>query len=481
MRYCLAFFLLLPPISITAQQLTVKAASARHVLLGWTGSGACCIVERKAGDSPWQKLATPGAGGYEDTAIDPWATYHYRIRAGEQGQPSNEVTVGPPPAGVLKAAPAPKGVDPAKYGVNTAVALDENGDPAIAFVWSDPNGDNDTADTEVMFVRWDRARYRWTDPVKVATVGGIQTQNLQPVSLAIDRPSATIAIAYPVAGHDGMVDLAASKDGGATWQFVTVHNGLEGTVWSTALALANGRVSLAVNCEGSRVQYIAGDAGADSSKWKAQAAPYPAGTRAAPSTNLALVLDSSGNAVTAYVVAPEDGDNMRYAVWRPGSGQAPAIAMDSNNQGVDRPDVSLSLNGRAIALIASAPRDQSHADLTVWYTASIDGAKWSPPVMLPVDGPRSTNPPLSVALDSHGAAAAVYGSNSGSGEARCGNPVVARSPNGAAWKACGPGHDFSPQPDTVNAIFGGNDKLYVLWHEASENKVGMGVLISHDR
>src|SRR5581483_1308748 len=60
-RYCLALLPLLLPMSVMGQQLTVKAASARHVVLVWAGSGASWIVERKAGESTWQKAATPSA------------------------------------------------------------------------------------------------------------------------------------------------------------------------------------------------------------------------------------------------------------------------------------------------------------------------------------------------------------------------------------------------------------------------------------
>jgi len=41
-------------------------------------------------------------------------------------------------AGVLNAAPTPKGTEPPKYGPASALALDDNGDPVIAFELGGP-------------------------------------------------------------------------------------------------------------------------------------------------------------------------------------------------------------------------------------------------------------------------------------------------------------------------------------------------------
>src|SRR5579884_3216762 len=112
-----------------AQQLTVKSASATAVELEWTGAPPSSSLERSAGQT-FQKVATGDAGHYTDEKIDPFGTYKYRLNAG--GKFSNIVTVGPPPAGVSNAAPAPKGSQLENYGPATAVAFDENGDPVIA-------------------------------------------------------------------------------------------------------------------------------------------------------------------------------------------------------------------------------------------------------------------------------------------------------------------------------------------------------------
>ena len=50
---------------------------------------------------------------------------------------SNEVTVGPPLSGVNIPTKLPAKVDPEKYGELVALTNDENGDPALGFLWED--------------------------------------------------------------------------------------------------------------------------------------------------------------------------------------------------------------------------------------------------------------------------------------------------------------------------------------------------------
>ena len=40
--------------------------------------------------------------------------------------------------------------------------LDENGDPAMAYLVIDPNGDGDESDNTLCFVSWNRAAYPGT-------------------------------------------------------------------------------------------------------------------------------------------------------------------------------------------------------------------------------------------------------------------------------------------------------------------------------
>lgn len=480
-RSCLVVFAL--SLSLPAQQLQVKSATSHKIELSWTGSAPAWIVERLAASGKFEKLADSSTPGFTDEKIDPFGIYQYRVKAGENGQPSNTVTAGAPPAGILKGAAAPKGADGTRYGLNSALAFDENGDPALAWVWFDPNGDGDSSDTAVYFVHWDRAKYQWRSPVKVAVVGNITNQNVEPVSLGFDVRTGAAALAYPIEGHDGFT-LAQSKDGGMTWQPSAVTAGWEGTVTSTSFALAAGRIYLAANSEGAGVRYIESEFPADPSQWKSQPAPVLSGTKYQTNTNVSLVLDAAGKPLIAYILQPEDGNNTSFAVWRPGEANA-VKAADSNNQAPDSPNVSLAFGGGRFGLLFSAQRDAKNSDVGVWFTASANGASWSAPVPLPVDGPRSANSPVGLALDSHARLAAVFGSNSGTDTLKCNFPALSRSTDGARWTTCGLGRslndEFAAQPNSVHAAFAGNDKLYVVWHQGGESKNGQGLLMWHER
>lgn len=480
-RFCFGLFVFAA--WLPAQQLEVKTATAHKMELAWTGSGSGWIVERLGAQNKFEKLADVTGTSFTDEKIDPFATYQLRVRAGETGTPSNVVTLGPPPAGILKGAATPKGTEGERYGLNSALAFDENGDPALAWLWFDPNGDGDAADTALYFVHWDRAKYQWRAPVKVATVGNLNSGNVEPVSLAFDGETGNAALVYPVEGHDGLT-IAISKDAGATWQPTAFSAGLEGSVSATSLVVAKGRLYLAANSEGAGIRYIETDFASDPGGWKSQAAPVLAGSKFLSNTNASLILDGAGKPMLAYVLQPEDGNNYRYVVWRPGETSA-VQAADSNNQVADAPNVSLARGGNRIGLLFSAPRDTKNSDASMWFTSSANGSMWSAPVSLPVDGPRSANSPLSLAMDSHGRLAAVFGSNSGTDSLKCNFPAVSRSTDGAHWTTCGLGHglndDFAAQPNTVHAAYAGNDKLYVVWHQAGDSKSGKGLLLWHER
>jgi hypothetical protein len=456
------------------QQLRVKSASAKSVQLEWSGSTGPVTVERSNGPN-MQKIGTADQATYEDTTIDRFGTYRYRVTAGSKS--SNEVTVGPPPGGVTNAAPVPKGSDTGKYGSASAIALDDNGDPVIAFEWVDPNGDNEYSDNEIRFVSWSRAAYHWMPPVKVQVVAEIPNQNGHPLSIACDSKTGLLAIATPIQDKGALALL--SKDRGATWT-ATPLPGVGATAYSTAMATADGKMHLVVSADGG-AQYFTGQAD-DVTSWKATPLPVSAGWKQPQKVNVVLTTDASGKPAAAWYEEQEEGEGRRFQFWRPGGNAVVAVETKRSN---DNPDLALTFGGAKFGLLIHTALDEKDEDHGVWYTQSPDGAAWSKPSKLPVDGPRTTNPPLDVALDSHARMVAVFGSNGGSGSTGCNFPALSRSTDGAQWKTCGPGKaeggNFGPQPSTLHAIEAGNDKVYVLWQETGENKFHEGVLIWHER
>ncbi len=460
-----------------AQQLTVKSATASSVELVWTGSATEWQVERRSGSGQFERIAGSPAVSYRDATIAASATYRYRVRSRE-GKISNEVVVGPPPGGVNVPSRLPAGVEPGKYGTSIALTFDENGDPALAFIWADVNGDNNNSDNTLYFVHWNRATYSWRSPVKVAVTGDIPAQNVDPVSLACDRASGTLALSFPVAEAQG-IQVALSHDGGATWQAARVAADLEGSVSSTAVLAAGSRWMLALSSDQGGVRYFAGPIAAGVGEWKAQRAPTPAKGKFVPNVNVALAADPAGHPQVAYWVQPEEGQNHQVVIWNPDSGQVTSAA-DSNNQAPDGPNLRLIATTGKTHLLLNSPREDKDSDHSVWYAAS-SGGVWGAPVKLPIDGPRSSNSPFALAVNSHGRIAAVFDTNSGSGDTDCGYPVVSLSNDGAHWNSCGlgkrTGGTFDPQSSTINAQYGPDDRLNVVWHQEGDNKFGTGVLL----
>src|SRR4029077_16104035 len=90
--------------------LTVKAATSKRGDLSWTGPASGYTLQRRTLGGTFSTLATVTGTSYSDTTIDSYTTYQYQVEANltsGTSAASNQVTVGPPPAGFTTAAPAP--------------------------------------------------------------------------------------------------------------------------------------------------------------------------------------------------------------------------------------------------------------------------------------------------------------------------------------------------------------------------------------
>ncbi len=329
---------------------------------------------------------------------------------------------------------------------------------------------------EILFARWDRATYKWAAPVRVAVTGPLEDQGVNPIALGCDRATGTLAVLAAVGEN---LLYATSADHGATWKTSTSPSS-NGTPHSVAMLIESGQVNAAINAE-SGATYLTGPV-SDVSSWKSQAIPAGSGWKLQNKTNVGLTADSAGKVGLAFDEDQEEGDGHRYVFWRPDASSPTVIA---DNATADSPDIAVTHGANKFAAIFAALLDSNDTDHTVWYSQSEDGGSWSKPVKLPIDGPRSTNPPLGIAISSKGAITATFGANSGSGPANCNAPSVSRSPDGARWTSCGlgkaAGADFSPQPATLHVIEAPNDKAYIVWQEQGESKYGPGVLVWHER
>jgi len=483
-RVLAVIILSLPAVAQTVAGLQVKAATSKHVDLSWTGTSSSYSVQRRVLGSTYSTIATVTNSTYSDTSIDPYTTYDYQVTSG--GATSNSVTVGPPPSGLSNAAPAPLlGSTPANnYGFNITLALDGNGDPAFLFGWSDPNGDSDLSDGQLLFRSWNRAQYTWNAPVKVATIGDAFTTFTTMSSLAYDASTATFAAA--AMDENGDVIVWASADGGVTWTQKKIFASNSGAASYTgpSLALSGGNVYLSMlESVSETVHFVTGKFSADSGTWTDKTAPGVSGLTLINNTSTSLALDSATNPGVAYWTVQDNSYNVVLLYWKPLGGGAPVKIMDSENNSADNEDVKLLYHGLNPRVLAYLPRNDADPSDGLHFARSDDaGLTWQTPVVIPPDGTSSTDYPFDLSLDSQGNAAAAFGENSGSGDAVCGNPKLSRSTDLAHWTTCAIAPvnvtgNFGPYPGSIQLAFGGNDRLYLLWWEQGDTQANTGVLM----
>jgi hypothetical protein len=260
--------------------LTVKAATKQKVDLNWTGTASSYKVQRRVLGGSFADVATVSGLSYSDPVPDPSVTYQYQIAVVSGSfSPSNNVTVGPPPAGFSLVDPAPGAPGSeltGNFGQHLSAILDGNGDPAFAFVFEDPNLDSNYSDTQLRFKSWNRAAYKWNDDVILGTIGE-PAQYFHPiVSLAFDASTSTWAVAGETNVGES-VQLYTSANG-TTWTLKTTFSDPSRASYGPSMALAGGKIFLAYgrNLEG--IHYITGQLSAGANSWQDKVATLPSGT-----------------------------------------------------------------------------------------------------------------------------------------------------------------------------------------------------------
>jgi uncharacterized protein (TIGR03437 family) len=495
--YALSIAFLAPTLHAQAPTvLTVKAATSKKVDLTWSGTAANYTIQRAPLGGAYSTIATVTTTSYSDTTIDAFTTYQYQVLNGTAA--SGTVTVGPPPSGVTNAAPAPLvGATPSQtYGYNLVATLDTNGDPAFLFVWDDPNTTNDHTVNQLLFRSWNRAKYGWNPVVKVATVGDVVSNYHAICSLAYDSSNGTVAVASEVQPSDGhvMVELFVSTDGGATWSLKSTLSRSTDDIVGPSVALANGNIYLAYvtsgdgSNSGDGVNYVSGPLNQSPTVWTAKQPPVGIG-RANFEVGPSLALDSAGNpAVAFWVFDSTGGNNGALLYWKPAGSATPVKITDTQNHG-DGTAVKLAfskLNPR-VALWATL-NDSRQGDRDgdgIHFSHSEDGGlTWAAPVLVPPDGNSTTDYPFDMTVDSTGSVAVGFGQNGNLGDTshKCGNPKLSRSTDLTNFTTCSFAplsvtQNFGVYPGGLQVVFGGNDKLYLLWMESSDTQANTGIMM----
>ena len=504
-QFSFAFFIgIIGSLAIQAQSLNapsdlaVAKATSSQVDLVWATNSpdaTAYIVERKVlGTASYGSVATvPKADKlvYSDKAIDPYATYLYRVRATRQpdnsatSNPSSEVIVGPPPPGMSLVTPYRPELnlyEATDFGRRTAMALDANGDPAIVYYIFTPEDYHFNSFLE--FVSWNRASYRWNPPVKVGVIANAEGSgpgsNL--MTLARDKSdntwvvSATQTPDYDVSRH---ILLFSSVDNGVTWKQGPRFADSDNELFNPSVAIDKGIVHLAYYGGYLGIRYAKGKLSDPVEKWTNDLVPLP--TAATDyRQELDLQLDSNGDAGIAYFSVGDDYNSI-VAYWRPKTNTVSTLLSSQNYQN-DFVEVKLTYQGSLARVATSLVRDDigyQGYDNRIWVTSEQPGGGFTV-AGLPSDG-NHTYDYLSFAVGSAAQGAVVAQIASGNeGNVRCGEPPLIRSSDLQNWTACSPyGSDAAPfsYANVPQLRFAGNDRLYLVATDSGEDSQYRGIFL----
>lgn len=469
--------------------LIVSSATNSSVQLSWTApqpQAPGFIVERKTLNGAYATLPAVPDGGvpgvaFADSTIDPFTTYVYRVSAtslNATSVPSNEVTVGPPPAGYSVAAPVPSSAG--FWGQQVQMVLDANGDPALGFVYIVADDEMDFGASALYFVSWNRAQYRWNSPAKVASVGNIYVPRPQSlISLSRDPINNTFGFAYANGDDLERLDVALSSDGGATWKAQTAFSNTGFQLQEVSFAMYGGQAYLAYDQTLRGLTYATGSQLDAPAGWTRTPVPAPPGLSGVARPAFALAVDNTGAPGLAYWSTPAKGTNSVLAFWKPGSASSVVVA-DTASVGNDQLAADLTFFGVQPRIAMFAQRDNTTNYL--WTSLSNDGGfTWAAPASVPFDGRAITGNYISLASGSLGQGALVSELISNNTGAQCGLPKLALSPDFLTWTTCSPTADQPPQtnPSFVKVVFAPNDLLYVAFENTSFNTtvLGNGVVV----
>ncbi|MFT3836122.1 MAG: hypothetical protein QM723_03880 [Myxococcaceae bacterium] len=364
----------------------------------------------------------------------------------------------------------PRGMDPAsgftvalplpdstattlRVGVSAALALDQYGQPMLACVNTDPNGDGAPDDNQVVFTRWNGVTKAYEPPVILSTVGDIDVADpSQQVSLARDSVSGTIYAAF--VNQDKAVKVAYSLDEGKTWSQETASDNPGAHTLKNPQVAAHGDTVFVAyleadsRCTGAGCSDIVWRSRTGSGSYSARATmPVPAGYDGATLTPYQLAVDSQGKAAIAAAFEQTAGLDVAIGFFRTEQTSSALVTTSGSTDNTatnDKPSVSLAFDGANVPSVAFHLLTPT-ANTQLWYaTASAsDGAVWGAPVAIPRNsagaGMEGTRWYQSLAIDSNGKRVIGADHESSPTPQQCsGGPKIARSNDGNTWTVCRP-------------------------------------------
>ncbi len=345
-----------------------------------------------------------------------------------------------PASGWQVAVPLPTGAAvSSRLGVSVTSLGDQFGQPMIAMLYEDPNGDLNYDDNRVVFTRWDGVAKAFTALQTIEVVGGAVTQNPdRQISLARDADTGRIAIAY-VKAQNNTVRLAISDDEGAHFSLSTVSDSAVTPFMSNPSVGLAGSTTHVAYVQGNELQYRKSVAGA------AFTSPSPLAVTLAQHAALSLGVDSAGNPGVAFFVDVA-GTSADLAFWRPGSSAVTVASADMLDLAVEsrRPSVSLTFVGTTPHLAFHLQKADAVDATQLWYAKASDaGATWSAPIAIPRNSSsatefHSTQWYQAISVESTGRVSISAPWSAIGTQVNCNGPKLARAPDGLSFTTCSP-------------------------------------------
>lgn len=357
--------------------LRVVSADKTQVALAWQPSDESLKkfhVERKElGGGEYKIIAKidgtadpKSHNAYVDREIQPYTPYAYRvvpIEPTNTAAPSNEVAAGPPLTGYH--AIASDSSDP-KFGQQLAMCLDENDDPALAFIATQRNEAKELVNQELKFIRWSRAQFKWLPAVTIDT--------LQPTSYSVKQIE--ISLAYePISNVFGLVYrsgdtvwLARSREVGV-WKRepISVDSSDKGRCPRIAYVGSNELIVFGSVQRGIRFLSRASDAATFDEK----PIPAPAGMKWDPALALTLTVGSNQSCLVGFWC--QSSNRRKFVVADPNAGkEEPQIPIGTSKTSAF---CELSFDEKRLWGVGFCPGNEGDALLQVIERVSED--KWN--------------------------------------------------------------------------------------------------------
>lgn len=365
--------------------------------------------------------------------------------------------------GLFLAVPAP--ADPAGFAKVVAVTADAAGNPIVGFTSVHAADD---ARSDLFVSASDPKTHAYAKPVAVATIA---TNSSLPLSMAYDPASSSIVLAY----EDGTnIGLSTSTDGGVTWKNDKAATSTETLTFPKVVVLQGNAVVLYT--ETNDLKVISTPLGsnttpADSTKVVAQG-----GGTIDAALGGSLATDGKTLGVAFFQESPSGGKDIDF--WTVGSPEAVKVGDTAGAQN-DSPSLALAYtNGSPVVAASLGVKGIDTAG--IFFSASTDqGATFGTLTLLP--GDASAGPGFTTAMvTGRGKSAAIaYASNTGSGDATCGQPKLVLSTDEKTWVTCSPTAADDNVDTNYPALAASNDgRLFEAFTNSSTAKLAAGIYVA---